>query len=146
MLGDISDEEANELIGLFSESVRGNLISRDIVESQIFPVTQYIHVSTYILADGDPSYQYAVLKHVTDKITPEGEPLESYPSSPINKSLLKIIIPAVIGIIVVVAFAAASIKTVEAGHRGILLHFGAVDTAISLDEGLHFVVPFIEGK
>ena len=81
-------------------------------------------------------------RYPPDKITPEGEPLESYPSSPINKSLLKIIIPAVIGIVVVVAFAAASIKTVEAGHRGILLHFGAVDTAISLDEGLHFVVPF----
>ena len=36
----------------------------------------------------------------------------------------------------------ASIKIVEAGNRGVLLHFGAVDTSASLSEGIHFVVPF----
>ncbi len=56
MLGDLSDEETNELISLFSKSVRGNLLARNVVESKIFPVTHYIHVTCYILYD--QSYQY----------------------------------------------------------------------------------------
>jgi prohibitin 2 len=49
-----------------------------------------------------------------------------------------IIILIIIG---VVAF--ASVKIVDAGHRGVLLHWNAVDlTQPPLDEGLHFVVPF----
>ncbi len=36
-----------------------------------------------------------------------------------------------------------SVKIVDAGHRGVLLHWSAVDlTHPPLDEGLHFVVPF----
>ncbi len=69
MLGDISDEKANELIALFSKSVRGNLLSRDVVESRIFPVTHYIHVACYILYD--QSYQYNALKEIASKISPE---------------------------------------------------------------------------
>ena len=34
-----------------------------------------------------------------------------------------------------------SIKIVDAGYRGVLLSFGAVDTTESLEEGIHFVVP-----
>jgi prohibitin 2 len=30
----------------------------------------------------------------------------------------------------------------EAGNRGVLLKFGAVDTSVSLNEGIHFVTPF----
>jgi prohibitin 2 len=30
---------------------------------------------------------------------------------------------------------------VDAGHRGVLLHFNAVDIGTSLQEGIHFVVP-----
>lgn len=49
-----------------------------------------------------------------------------------------IIILIIIG---VVAF--ASVKIVDAGYRGVLLHWNAVDlTQPPLDEGLHFVVPF----
>jgi len=69
LLGDITDEEANELIALFSKSVRGNLLTRDVVESRIFPVTHYIHVACYILYD--QSYQYNVLKEIASKISPE---------------------------------------------------------------------------
>lgn len=69
MLGDLSDGEANELIALFSKSVRGNLLSRDVVESRIFPVTLYIHVACYILYD--QSYQYNVLREIARKISPE---------------------------------------------------------------------------
>ncbi|MCA9811536.1 MAG: prohibitin family protein, partial [Nitrosarchaeum sp.] len=37
----------------------------------------------------------------------------------------------------------ASVKIVDAGHRGVLLHWNAVDlSSPPLDEGLHFVVPF----
>jgi len=69
LLGDISDREANELIALFSKSVRGNLLTRNVVESRIFPVTHYIHVACYILYD--QSYQYNVLKAIASKISPE---------------------------------------------------------------------------
>ena len=45
----------------------------------------------------------------------------------------------VIGVIVV----SASVKIVDAGNRGVLLHWNAVDlSAPPLDEGIHFLVPF----
>ena len=51
-----------------------------------------------------------------------------------------------IGIILLIAIgviAAASVQIVDAGYRGVLLHWSAVDTTIPpLEEGLHFVVPF----
>src|ERR671912_110764 len=73
------------------------------------------------------------------KITPEGEPLEGLgPSRP----LLRIVVPIIIGIIVISIIAASSVRTVDAGNRGVLVQFGNVDTSKSLDEGLHFVVPF----
>ncbi len=71
--------------------------------------------------------------------TPEGEPLEGSGSS---RSALKFIAPIVIGIIIVSIIAVSSVRTVDAGHRGVLVQFGNIDTDTSLDEGLHFVVPF----
>jgi len=54
--------------------------------------------------------------------------------------MIGIVVLIIIGVI-----AAASIQIVEAGHRGILLHFSAVDiTNPPLDEGLHFVTPFAD--
>jgi regulator of protease activity HflC (stomatin/prohibitin superfamily) len=81
------------------------------------------------------------------KTTPEGEPLEdprSYSAHgrrrlPGNVSMMVGI--AIAAIILIVVFA-SSIKTVEAGNRGVLLSFGAVDTTRSLPEGLHIVTPF----
>ena len=75
-------------------------------------------------------------------VTPEGEPLESYGSPGYNKSLFRVIIPAVIGLIIVIVLVTASVKTIDAGYRGVLLQFGAVEPNTSLEEGLHFVVPF----
>ncbi len=69
MLGDISDEEVNELIVTFSQSVLENFQTRGVVESKIFPVNHYIHVACYILYD--QSYQYNILKEVASKISPE---------------------------------------------------------------------------
>src|ERR671922_808913 len=73
------------------------------------------------------------------RVTPEGEPLEGSGSS---RSLIKIIVPIIVGIIIISIVALSSVRIVDAGNRGILLHFGAVDTSMALDEGLHFVVPF----
>jgi prohibitin 2 len=73
------------------------------------------------------------------RITPEGEPIEG---SSISRSLVRIIIPVIIGIIIVSVIAVSSVRIVEAGNRGVLVQFGNVDTSNSLDEGIHFVVPF----
>jgi len=49
----------------------------------------------------------------------------------------------IILLIVIGVLAAAAVQIVDAGHRGVLLHWNAVDVTIPpLDEGLHFVVPF----
>ena len=50
---------------------------------------------------------------------------------------------AIIVLIVVGVAVFASVKIVDSGHRGVLLHWNAVDVSNPpLDEGLHFVVPF----
>jgi regulator of protease activity HflC (stomatin/prohibitin superfamily) len=54
--------------------------------------------------------------------------------------MIGIVVLIIIGVV-----AAASIQIVDAGHRGILLHFSAVDvTNPPLNEGLHFVTPFAD--
>jgi prohibitin 2 len=73
------------------------------------------------------------------RITPEGEPLES---TGFSKSIVRIIVPVIIGIIIISVIATSSVRIVDAGNRGVLVQFGNVDTDTSLDEGLHFVVPF----
>ena len=55
----------------------------------------------------------------------------------------KLVGVGIILLIIIGVVAAASVQIVDAGHRGVLLHWNAVDTTIPpLDEGLHFVVPF----
>lgn len=96
----------------------------------------------------------------TKKVTPEGEPLEEtgtggeFPGGRrgsffsrgsrregISNPFIKIIILAIVGIIVVTIVIIGSVRIVDAGYRGVLLIFGAVDTTRSLNEGIHFVVP-----
>ena len=49
----------------------------------------------------------------------------------------------IVALIVIGVMASAAVQIVDAGHRGVLLHWNAVDVTIPpLDEGLHFVVPF----
>ena len=61
----------------------------------------------------------------------------------VNVGKAKIIGVAIIALIVIAAIVSASVQIVDAGHRGVLLHWNAVDvTSPPLDEGLHFVVPF----
>jgi prohibitin 2 len=73
------------------------------------------------------------------RISPDGEPLEGTGRS---RSLVRIVIPVIIGIIIVSIIAFSSVRMVDAGHRGVLVQFGDVSTGSSLDEGIHFVVPF----
>lgn len=61
----------------------------------------------------------------------------------VNMSMAKGIVIGIIILIIIGIVASASVKIVDAGHRGVLLHWNAVDlTNPPLDEGLHFVVPF----
>src|SRR5918995_1273869 len=73
------------------------------------------------------------------RITPEGEPLEGTGRS---RFIVRIVVPIIIGIIIISVIAVSSVRIVDAGNRGILVQFGNVATDNSLDEGIHFVVPF----
>lgn len=80
-------------------------------------------------------------------VTPDGEPLEDprrtyRASGGFPRTITKIAIPAIVGVIVLAVVLSAGIKIVEAGNRGVLTQFGAVDTTQSLPEGIHFVMPF----
>ena len=52
------------------------------------------------------------------RITPEGEPLEGSSGS---RSLVKIVVPIIVGIIIIAVIAVSSVRMVDAGHRGILV-------------------------
>src|SRR5918999_3763853 len=73
------------------------------------------------------------------RITLEGETLESTGRS---NSILRIVAPIIIGIIIISIISISSVRTVDAGNRGVLVQFGNVVTSHSQEEGLHFVVPF----
>lgn len=60
----ITTEEANELIRIMEENVIKALAGRFNVESQLFPVSEYIGVACYQLYD--QSFQYNVIKNVVD--------------------------------------------------------------------------------
>jgi regulator of protease activity HflC (stomatin/prohibitin superfamily) len=61
----------------------------------------------------------------------------------INFGVAKGIVLGIITLIVIAVLLSASIQIVDAGNRGVLRHWNAVDTNFPpLDEGLHFVVPF----
>jgi prohibitin 2 len=77
------------------------------------------------------------------RTTPEGEPLENVEQGGrLSNPFVRIVIPAIIGIIILLFIVSASVKIVDAGYRGVLLKFGAVDTSVALNEGIHFVTPF----
>ncbi len=65
------------------------------------------------------------------------------PKINVNMSAAKGVLIGIIILIIIGVVVSASVKIVEAGHRGVLLHWNAVELdAPPLDEGLHFVVPF----
>ena len=60
-----------------------------------------------------------------------------------NFGAAKVVLIGILVLIVIGVIATASVKIVDSGHRGVLLHWSAIDlTDAPLDEGLHFVVPF----
>ena len=61
----------------------------------------------------------------------------------VNFGKMKAFIISIIALITIGIVISSSVQIVEAGNRGVLLHWSAVDTASPpLEEGLHFVVPF----
>jgi len=61
----------------------------------------------------------------------------------VNFGKAKALILGVIVLIIIGVVVSASVQIVDSGHRGVLLHWSAVDTSSPpLEEGLHFVVPF----
>jgi prohibitin 2 len=82
------------------------------------------------------------------RITPDGEPLEDVGNGRGGgggsgfSSPIKIAIPAVIAVIIIFVILSSSVKIVDPGFRGVLVKFGAIDTSVSLSEGIHFVLPF----
>ena len=71
--------------------------------------------------------------------------MSRYQSRPININFgaAKIVVIGIMILIIVGVVIAASVQIVDAGNRGVLLHWNAVDlTQPPLDEGLHFVAPF----
>ena len=65
------------------------------------------------------------------------------PKVSVNMNAAKGVAIGIIILIIIGVVAFASVKIVDAGHRGVLLHWNAVDlTQPPLEEGLHFVVPF----
>lgn len=65
------------------------------------------------------------------------------PKIKVNVGAAKAVGLVIIALVVIGVITAAAVQIVNAGHRGVLLHWSAVDTSIPpLEEGLHFVVPF----
>ncbi len=65
------------------------------------------------------------------------------PSMQVNFGKAKALVIGAIILIIIGVVVSASVQIVDSGHRGVLLHWNAVDTTVPpLEEGLHFVVPF----
>jgi len=60
-----------------------------------------------------------------------------------NTGKAKGVIVGIVVLIIIGVVASSSAQIVDSGHRGVLLHWSAVDVASPpLEEGLHFVIPF----
>jgi regulator of protease activity HflC (stomatin/prohibitin superfamily) len=67
------------------------------------------------------------------------------PSVNVPSGTVKLVLVGIILLIVIGVVAASAVQIVDAGNRGVLLHWNAVDVNASpLEEGLHFVMPFAD--
>ena len=67
------------------------------------------------------------------------------PKFNVNVGAARMIALILIALVVIGIVTTAAVKIVDAGTRGVLLHWNAVDlTQPPLDEGLHFVTPFAD--
>ncbi len=61
----------------------------------------------------------------------------------VNFGKAKLVVLGIITLIIIAVVSSAATQIVDAGHRGVLLRWSAVDTTTApMQEGLHFVVPF----
>lgn len=67
------------------------------------------------------------------------------PSVSVNRGAARGVAIGIMALLVIGVVAYSAVQIVDAGHRGVLLHWNAVDTTVPpLDEGLHFVMPFAD--
>lgn len=67
------------------------------------------------------------------------------PNVSVNRGVARGVAIGIIALIAIGLVAYSAVQIVDAGHRGVLLHWNAVDTTVPpLDEGLHFVMPFAD--
>jgi regulator of protease activity HflC (stomatin/prohibitin superfamily) len=67
------------------------------------------------------------------------------PSVNVPSGTIKLVLVGIIVLIVIGVVAASAVQIVDAGNRGVLLHWNAVElNAAPLEEGLHFVMPFAD--
>jgi len=67
------------------------------------------------------------------------------PKINVNMGAAKVIMIGIIALIVIGVVVGSAVQIVDAGHRGVLLHWNAVDLTVQpLSEGLHFVTPFAD--
>ena len=71
----------------------------------------------------------------------EMERRRQVPQVTISPRALKLFLPIIVVILVLAVLVSQTVVIVDSGYRGVLLTWGAVDTDIVFDEGLHFVVP-----
>ena len=67
------------------------------------------------------------------------------PKINVNMGAAKGVMIGIIVLIIIGVVTASAVQIVDAGHRGVLLRWNAVDlNVIPLEEGLHFVMPFAD--
>lgn len=67
------------------------------------------------------------------------------PKPGVSMKAARVVLVAIIALVIIGVVVTASVKIVDAGTRGVLLHWSAVDlTQPPLEEGLHFVIPFAD--
>ena len=67
------------------------------------------------------------------------------PNVSVNRGVARGVAIGIIALIAIGLVAYSAVQIVDAGHRGVLLHWNAVDTSVPpLEEGLHFVMPFAD--
>jgi len=67
------------------------------------------------------------------------------PNVNVNMGAAKGVMIGIVVLIIIGVVTASAVQIVDAGHRGVLLHWNAVDLTVQpLTEGLHFVTPFAD--
>lgn len=67
------------------------------------------------------------------------------PGVSVNRGAARGVAIGIVSLIIIGIVAYSAVQIVDAGHRGVLLHWSAVDLTVPpLSEGLHFVTPFAD--